>query len=183
MRSSDFDKGFTVQVRPNMDTGKYQLRVLWYDDADSVEESILPTEYDSLNEASIAATEITTDVIRGWADVDGVPELEMVELIDPDDIDDAEMREALYADSLSVLRSLISNMEQLMPPTSDYVLTDEVAAEFDDMSSEFLKGLLFGLPVSVAAIPILNEDNLGAIIPLAAVANIITSVLARRGDM
>lgn len=191
MMPSDFDKGFTIQIRPT-DNGKYQLRMVWYDDADSVEEVIIPTEYANVADATVAATAITQDVIRGWGTTDIVSDIE--ELDDDDDDDDEyytvafgplgeDIQQALYDNSMGVLRSLLNNMDLYGPPVDDTPIDPDVVEEFSEWSSDFIKGMLYCLPVCVAALPILNSENIEETVYLAAIANILTRVLMARGDI
>lgn len=192
MMPSDFDKGFTIQIRPT-DNGTYQLRVVWYDDADSVEEVTIPTEYESMAAATTAATAITQDVIQSWGTTDIVSDIEDLDDEYGDDYDEyytvtfgpmsEDIQQTLYDSSIGILRSLLENMDSVGPPTDDTPLDDEVVAEFSEWSSEFIKGMLYCLPVCVAALPILSADNIAETVYLAAIANILTRILMARGDL
>lgn len=187
MMPSEFDKGFTIQVRPT-DHDTYQLRMVWYDDPDTAEETLLPNEYATLEEATVAATGITQDVIKGWGTI-GDLSVEGFALSDSDDdYDDDELSEevqqAIFDKSLSILRMLVQNMDSIAPvPPDGFVVDDEIVEEFSHLNTDFIRGMLFALPMCVAALPILSGDNIVEAVYLAALASIFTQILVSRGEL
>jgi hypothetical protein len=162
-----FEKGFIAKVEQDEDTEKYRLVLNWYDH-DAVDEVVLPQEFDSLEEAMVSANHISNDVIQSWGDLE--------DFDSPDDADIDGIPQAL-----AILLKFAKEYKNVdIQGIKRTHIPEELLEAFGDISDDYISGLLFGLPMAVAALPYLDDTNLGELKYLGCLASLLQGLLALR---